>query len=839
MELFRLLGRIAIDNDGANNAIKGTSDLAESARGKISGAFEKIGSAAAKVGKVVAVGMGAAATAIGAVAKKALDSYADYEQLAGGVETLFGKAYGTVMKDASEAFRTAGLSANEYMETVTGFSAALIQGLGGDTEKAATIANRAITDMADNANKMGSDISTIQSAYQGFAKQNYTLLDNLKLGFGGTQAEMARLINESGVLGDTIEITAETVNTVSFDKIIEAIGVIQDRMGITGTTAKEASQTISGSISAMKSSWKNLITGLGDEEADLDGLMDNFVDSLLTASDNVLPRVQKIFRGISKAIGKLVPKISEKLPSLLKDFLPGLIEGAVALLNGLMDALPTLLDIITEQVPFILSQIGKAVIKSAPKLFKSVKLAFGTLWDFVFVDLFKTDYDFQGVLDSIFNSKAFETLKETFESVKETIKPLFDAFKKLGGAIFDNAKETSFFQMVFNDMSQRIKFWWEKLQKPMWDALTVVINWLADNWPKIAEKIGEVFKGVCTVLQTVWQNIGKPIFEIIKAEISRFVGLFKENMPRIKKFFQDAVAGIKDSWQNHLKPNLEAIGKFLNEKVKPAVEFVFNKIIKPIVVNVFGTIGRLWKNSLQPTLNGITDFLTGLFSGEWKKCFEGIKGIVNGAINGIVELLRGGINLLKDLLQPITDWINEKIVQPITNFFTGMWEKIKDIFESIKGFFSDLKFKMPDIKMPHFKVSPEGWKIGDLLKGTIPKLEVDWYAKAMNNPMIMDEPTAFGINSRGQVMAGGEAGSEVVSGTNTLMNMISDAVAAQNDALVAYLQRLIQMLADYFPQILESMDRDFVFADGTMAAYLAPAMDEELGKLKGRKDRGR
>ena len=280
------------------------------------------------------------------------------------------------------------------------------------------------------------------------------------------------------------------------------------------------------------------------------------------------------------------------------------------------------------------------------------------------------------------------------------------------------------------------------------------------------------------------------------------------------------------------------------------------KIIQPIIDNLPAIIISI--------TDALLDNLPLLLSGIWA-LIKGIVAAIPSLLKALWEATKGALastaSHLKEWLSPVWNAIKEwfsstwnSIKEWFSNLAQSVVDKVKNIFakvkdavlypfkkaiEAVKDLFGGLKLSFPNIKLPHFAVSPKGWKIGDLLKGTIPKLEVEWYAKAMNNPMIMDEPTAFGVNARGQVMAGGEAGSEVVSGTNTLMNMISDAVAAQNDALVSYLQRLIQMLADYFPQILESMDRDFVFNDGTMAAYLAPAMDTELGRLKGRKDRGR
>lgn len=319
--------------------------------------------------------MGAAAAGISALTKSSIDQYAEYEQLVGGVETLFGQASDTVMQYAQNAFQTAGMSASEYMETVTSFSASLLQGLGGNTAAAAEIANQALTDMSDNANKMGTDISMIQNAYQGFAKQNYTMLDNLKLGYGGTQAEMARLINDSGVLGDTFVATAENVNEVSFDKIIEAIHVVQTNMGITGTTAAEAASTIQGSISMMSAAWRNFLTGMADPEQDFDTLLGNLVDSVVTVGGNLVPRIQALLPRLADGLTQLVQGLLPYIPTTLQTLLPTLITGATSLINGFSAVLPAIITTAVEAIPqlasaavSIVSNLVSALIEAAPQI---------------------------------------------------------------------------------------------------------------------------------------------------------------------------------------------------------------------------------------------------------------------------------------------------------------------------------------------------------------------------------------------------------------------------------------------------------------------------------------
>lgn len=293
---------------------------------------------AAKWGAALA---GAATTAAAAIAKQAIDAYAEYEQLIGGVETLFGKSADVVKSYAENAYKTAGLSANEYMESVTGFSASLLASLEGDTAKAAKYADRAITDMADNANKMGTDIKSIQTAYQGFAKQNYTMLDNLKLGYGGTKTEMERLIKDASRMKDVQKKLGVTVDesSLSFANIVNAISVVQSSMGIMGATAEEASTTIEGSVNAMKSAWKNLLVGIADDNADFKTLVNNFVDSAITAGDNLIPRLETVLDGLGTLITTGSETILPKVIDILMDNLPALIDAGVNLALALLDAL--------------------------------------------------------------------------------------------------------------------------------------------------------------------------------------------------------------------------------------------------------------------------------------------------------------------------------------------------------------------------------------------------------------------------------------------------------------------------------------------------------------------
>lgn len=351
--------------------------------------ISKFGDSAKKVGAAALSASAAVATAATAavvdLTKQAVSAYADFEQLQGGVETLFKGSADTVMQNASKAFQTAGLSANEYMETVTSFSASLLQSLGGDTEKAAEYADRALIDMSDNANKMGTDMELIQNAYNGFAKSNFTMLDNLKLGYGGTKEEMARLIEDASKMTDVQKELGITVDasSMSFGNIVNAISVMQESMGIAGTTAKEASTTISGSINMVKASWENVVTAIasGDSEQ-LTQTINDLVGSVETAAGNLLPVVETALTGIADLVSSLVPEIAGKLPGMITEALPGLLDAGVQAIKALSDGLLSSVQSLMPTATSIVMELAQMIIQMAPDIVQTgieliVQLALG------------------------------------------------------------------------------------------------------------------------------------------------------------------------------------------------------------------------------------------------------------------------------------------------------------------------------------------------------------------------------------------------------------------------------------------------------------------------------
>ena len=334
-------------------------DVGKSLSNKIGGGLKTgLGVAA----KAAAAGIAAAGTAAVALGSQAMESYANYEQLIGGVETLFGESADKVINDASQAFKTAGMSANDYMETSIQSAAALINSLGGDQAKAADLMGMSITDMSDNVNKMGTSMEAVQNAYRGFSRGNFTMLDNLALGFAGTKEGMQELLNAAE------QISGVKYDINSYSDIVQAIHEVQTQMGITGTTAKEAMTTISGSVNATKAAWQNLLTGIADENADFEALVNNFIDSAMIAAENILPRVQTIMDGlgrlITEASQRILPIIIDMIVQNLPQIIASGVQIVISLITGIVQALPQLV----ASLPQIFSAILGAFRENWPAL---------------------------------------------------------------------------------------------------------------------------------------------------------------------------------------------------------------------------------------------------------------------------------------------------------------------------------------------------------------------------------------------------------------------------------------------------------------------------------------
>lgn len=358
MNVFEIGARVKLDTTeylkSLGNASKETSSFGSTMKNVLS-----------DVAKASTVALGAAATGVSALVKESVSAYADYEQLVGGIQTLFEDLSWDVEQNANKAFKTAGLSVNEYLETAMSFSASLNQSLkrtDGNIARSADLTDMAILDMSDNANKMGTAMDSIQTAYAGFAKQNYTMLDNLKLGYGGTKSEMERL------LADASAIAGVEYDISNYSDVIEAIHTIQQDLGITGTTAKEASETISGSLNSFKSAWKNLKTEIAKDDGDIETAFENLSETAGTVFDNVIPRVEKALGGVGDLIVKSAPKIGKSISKIIPKITPPLMEASVSIIGalgtGIIENIPTLLQTGGE----VIGMLGDTIESNLPKL---------------------------------------------------------------------------------------------------------------------------------------------------------------------------------------------------------------------------------------------------------------------------------------------------------------------------------------------------------------------------------------------------------------------------------------------------------------------------------------
>lgn len=647
MNLYELCVKIGADVTDVNKGIDETEK-------KTSGLGEKIKNGLAAVGKAAVVGVTAAATAIGTIGTKAIQAYADYEQLVGGVETLFGaggqsveeyaasvgksvdevkRAYNDlitaqegVMEDAANAYKTAGMSANEYMETVTSFAAALSANLGGDTMAAAEYARVAVTDMADNANKMGSSMESIQNAYQGFAKQNYSMLDNLKLGYGGTAAEMYRLLSNAKEIDETFDAVFSLDEKghleANYSDIVQAIHIVQTEMGITGTTAKEAASTIQGSFGMVKAAWQNLVTGLADPDQNLGTLVGNFTDSIVVAGNNLIPRIQELLPRIVEAITTLMVTVSTQLPGILGSVLPSLIEGASNLVTGLMSALPEILTVLGDIAPTAIGILVPAIVELLPEI---IQTGIDVVISLV-----------QGIT---------ETLPELIPAATEAIIKIAETLTDPGnlGNLVDAALE------IILALADGIIDAVPRLLEVAPKIITNLITALIENFPKIIES------GVKLVMSLV-DGLIKSIPQLTAAVPKLIIGIVQgilDNLPQIIMSGPKIIMAL-----------IEGLISAIPDLVL-AVPTLIKSIVDTFLNYDWGSIGR---NIVSGIKNGVLNTWNGLKSG--------VGTAVNGLVGGVESIL--GIASPSKVFARIGGYMAEGLGQGFDREMTGVRKDIED-----------------------------------------------------------------------------------------------------------------------------------------------------------------
>ena len=625
-----------VDNSGAEKDIKSLS--------------RKIGSMAKTSATAVAGMVAAATTAVATLAGLSVKQYAEYEQLTGGVETLFKNSSDKVMEYANNAYKAAGMSANEYMNTITGFAASLLQGLGGDTEKAAKIGNMAVEDMADNANKMGTAIENIQNAYQGFAKQNYTMLDNLKLGFGGTKEEMQRLLQEAS------KISGIKYDISNFSDIIEAIHAIQNEMGITGTTAKEAASTIEGSLSMTKSAWNNLLTGMADDNADFDKLVDNLVNSVGTLGENLLPRIEIAINGIGKLIDKLLPSIINKIPELISSILPGMVQAGInvtsSLVNGIVESLPMLLEIGLQA----LTTLGKGLAKNLPTLIPTIVNLMVSMCDMIIENL-------PLILDV-----AIDIILALVQGLVSALPTLIAEVPRI---------INSFANAIYNALPQILMAGVQ--------IIGMLIKGLIQSIPTLVANIPQIIMAIVNVFTLMnWASIGKNLINGIGNGIKSMVS----NIGTIAKFTAESVVnGIKTIFTSggSIGRNLISwVANGISSSVGNLVQAAKNVAISAIqgLKNILSwdNAASIGKNLIQGLWNGISNM------GGW--IMDKIGGFASNIIGGIKDIfgIHSPSRVMRDLIGTnIVKGIGVGIDIETPNLEKDIDANMKDLFAKMKG----------------------------------------------------------------------------------------------------------------------------------------------------------
>ena len=572
LDLFDLFAKITLDTSEYESGL-------DDAREKTSSFADTLKNGLASAAKVGAAALTAASAGVVALTKNSIDQYAEYEQLVGGVDTLFKEASDTIQQYAANAFQTAGMSANEYMSTVTNFSASLIQSLEGDTAAAAELSNRAITDMADNANKMGTSLQSLQDAYRGFSRQNYTMLDNLALGYGGTQEEMQRLLD------DAEELSGVHYELGNFGDMIEAIHVVQEEMGITGTTAAEASSTISGSVASAQSAWANLATGIADENADLDTLIGQFVDSVETAAGNIIPRVVQILSGLGSAIEQLAPILAEEVPKLITSVLPSLVSAGAQLLVGLVTGLIGALPDLIAAVPTIIQSIVTAISDNLPAI-----AAAGS------------------ELLHMFTSGAEQAVPAFISSLPSIINGFLDYITSRLPDILNKGVE------MINYLVNGILDTVPQMVAQLPAIITAFIEFIADNIPTILDAGANILINLVTGLIEAIPELIASLPEIISA---------------LTDGLADAAPKIISAGFNIIKKLIEGIISAVPELVASLPEIV-NAIITGIG-NLMSGIVEIGANIVR----GIWDGIVGM--GQW--LIDQVTGFFGGIVDGVKNFL--------------------------------------------------------------------------------------------------------------------------------------------------------------------------------------------------------
>ncbi len=593
--------------DDLEEELDDAGDAADDSEGK----FSKLGGTLKTVGVAMGACVAAAAAAAVSLGKAVIEAYGEYEQLVGGVDTLFQESSGKLQEYAANAYKTAGMSANDYMSTVTSFSASLIQSLGGDTEAAVKYADMAITDMADNANKMGTDIGLIQNAYQGFAKQNYTMLDNLKLGYGGTKTEMERL------LADATAISGIEYDISSYADVVSAIHVIQESMGVAGATAAEAEHTIEGSLNSMKAAVANLVVGFGDADADIEQLCNNVVDAFQNVLTNITPIIENIISALPTALNALLETVVELLPTLLET----VVDLFSQVLNTLLTLLPELIPVVIQAVLTIVNTL----IENLPLL---VEAAIQIVMSLV-----------QGI------AQALPTLIPTaVQAVITIVQSLIDSLPM----ILDAALQ------LITGLADGLLAAIPVLIAALPEIILSIINFILDAIPQIIETGIQLLTSLVAALPEIITAIVEAIPQIISGIIEAVLSA----IPQIIQAGIDLLVSLIQALPTIITTIVNAIPDIITGIINAVLENI------PLIIQAgIDLLTSLIKN--LPTI--IVEIV--------KAVPQIITGLVNALGKGVSQLAEVGGNLVKGLwqgIQQLAGWLWDKVSGWISSIWDGI-----------------------------------------------------------------------------------------------------------------------------------------------------------------------
>ena len=725
---------------------------------KMSSVMKGIGSSAIKVGKGLAVAGAAAATAVTALVSKSVGAFSDYEQLTGGVETLFGaggrsveeyaqsvgksvsdiqrkydslmSAQNAVLENANKAYMTAGMSANEYMDTVTGFSASLISSLGGDTNKAADYANSALVDMSDNANKMGTDMESIKNAYQGFAKQNYTMLDNLKLGYGGTQEEMKRL------LSDAEKLTGQRYDISSFADITQAIHAIQTQMDITGTTAKEASTTISGSWGSLKAAFQNVLVGLTTGGDMFDQSLDALINTAVTFGQNIIPAIKGALSGIGYLIEGLAPVIGETIPPLINDLAPTLANSAVSLISSLVNGLTQSATQFSECLSNMIIVAVAGISSVVPQLLDAASKIVSNLM--------------QGLTNSMpqIVNGAVTLIEGLVDGLVDNVPLLVMGAVQLVASLANGliANLPRIIDAGVNLITGIVSASYSMMPQIIQTGVQLVVNLaigLVQAIPQLITALPQITGSIVNGFMSInWFDLG---LQLIKSIWEGIKSIGSEMWNGVKEKTSELWGGVKNVVSeklNNIKSAYDAHGGGLKGATFAAIEGV-----KEYYRTGYDAINQLTGGKLGEVVNAVGEKME-VVKGKFSEAFGNVKNTVmtifENIKNGITEKISAAVNKVKEIFGSIADKVSE------------VWGKIKGI-----------------IKAP--KIVQKGTVSIAGVSTPIPKLGLEWNAKGG----IMTRPTAFGY-ANGKVQMGGEAGAEAILPLRTFWNNLSQYIAESN-----------------------------------------------------------